>query len=112
MILICAKDWPLFITVMVVLSILTAAIVSLMQLFSLKMLCWLPNGQIELQFNAFSVVYDEITVYHQGAKLIILQCKNSSQHPYVLCFYDSFSKDDFGALQRLLKERAWIEHPK
>lgn len=117
-IIICAKAWPVFISLTILISLLTAGIVAIKQLFYLKMLYWLPQGKIELHFKAFSAVYDKINVRHQGPRLIILSCKNSIQHSHLLLMSDSFSGDDFGALQRVLKQREWdnlqpssIPHP-
>jgi hypothetical protein len=60
---------------------------------------------MDLQFRTSMKHYDQITVCHQGPRLIILQCKNTRQQRYVLCLADAFSADDFGLLQRLLSLR-------
>lgn len=75
---------------------------SLYSLCALKALTWLPKGAVELQFKTNVKRYEQITVCHQGPKLIILHCKNTHAQRYVLCLADAFSADDFGLLQRIL----------
>lgn len=79
---------------------------SLYSLCALKALTWLPQGKIELQFRTGMKYYNQITVCHQGPKLIILHCENPQKQRYVLCLADAFTADDFGLLQRLLRLRA------
>jgi hypothetical protein len=79
---------------------------SLYSLCALKTLISLPQGKMDLQFRKDVQSYDQVTVCHQGPKLIILHCKNLQQQRYVLCLADAFSADDFGLLQRLLRLRA------
>ncbi|MBY0377859.1 MAG: hypothetical protein K2Q33_04780, partial [Gammaproteobacteria bacterium] len=81
----------------------------LYQLFYLKMLYCLPQGDIKLEFRSFLAVYTEIKICHQGPQLIVLSCKNNLQHRYVVCMKDSFSQNDFGILQRFLKSREWTK---
>ncbi len=76
---------------------------SLYSLCALQALISLPQGKIDLQFRTGIQHYDQITVCHQGPKLIILHCKNLQKQRYVLCLADAFSADDFGLLQRLLR---------
>ncbi len=108
-VIINTKIYPAFIVVIVTISLLTALIVQLHQLFHLKMLYCLPKGAIKLKFRSFSATYDKIKICHQGPRLIVLSCKNNWQHRYVLWMRDSFSPGDFAAVQRFLKHREWIK---
>jgi hypothetical protein len=89
-----------------VLCVLTMLI--LLPLYRMRQFSFYGDNSVDIMYRAFLWKaeechhYESIQVNHRGRELIILQLllKQEKRKYYLFCFWDSFSKCHFAALQR------------